>query len=215
MALSGNPSTLMARLGRRPGGHSARADIVAAAREAFIEEGYDRPSLRGIARRAAVDPALVHHYFNGKADLFTEALKFGRDPREIVLEMSEKGGTGEDLVRAFLQLWEGDPGDEGGVPPFTAIAQAVSSSPQAAAGLREYLQDRVWSVVAGKKPGEGQDVRMALIASLLVGLGWVRYLLRLEPVASASLEDLARWAGPALDQYLLGLEQPSGAPPGS
>ncbi|MCW3035952.1 MAG: transcriptional regulator, TetR family, partial [Actinobacteria bacterium] len=55
-----------------------RAAILAAARAAFVEEGYERPSLRGIARRAGVDPALIHHYFKGKADLFTEALKLGR-----------------------------------------------------------------------------------------------------------------------------------------
>src|SRR2546430_15975388 len=157
----------MAHVGRRPGGRSARADIVAAAREAFVEEGYERPSLRGIARRAGVDPALVHHYFNGKADLFTQALKLGRAPREIVVELSQSGGepAGADLVKAFLGLWESRrPGDQG-PPSFAATAQAVSSSPEAAAGLREYLEDRVWSLTGGPPPPREREQGRALVAS--------------------------------------------------
>src|SRR5258708_31545485 len=98
----------MALAGRRPGRRDTRAEIIAAAKEAFVEEGYERPSLRSIARRAKVDPALVHHYFSGKADLFAEALKFGRDPREIVVELSQLTGerSGSDIVNAFLRLWE-------------------------------------------------------------------------------------------------------------
>src|SRR2546426_397806 len=98
----------MALAGRRPGRRDTRAEILAAAKQAFVEEGYERPSLRSIARRAKVDPALIHHYFNGKANLFAEALKFGRDPREIIVELSQLSGerTGADVVKAFLGLWE-------------------------------------------------------------------------------------------------------------
>src|SRR3979490_1848842 len=117
----------MALAGRRPGRRDRRAEIRAAARSAFVEEGYERPSLRGIARRAGVDPALVHHYFKGKADLFTEALKLGRDPRESVGGLSQSGGErpGADLVKAFLGLWESPGPGEQGPPPFAATAQAV------------------------------------------------------------------------------------------
>jgi AcrR family transcriptional regulator len=119
----------VALVGRRPGRRDTRAEILAAARAAFVEEGDERPSLRGIARRAGVDPALVHHYLKGKADLFTEALKLGRDPREIVIELSQSGGehTGADLVKAFLGLWQSGRPGEPGPAPFAAIAQAVSS----------------------------------------------------------------------------------------
>jgi AcrR family transcriptional regulator len=194
----------MALVGRRPGRRDTRAEILAAARAAFVEEGYERPSLRGIARRAGVDPALIHHYFKGKADLFTEALKLGRDPREIVVELSQSGGerTGADLVRAFLGLWEtGRPGEQGS-PPFAATAQAVSSSPEAAAGLREYLEDRVWSLTGSHLPPGERELRRALVASQLMGLAWTRYLLRLEPLASAPPDEVARWIGPTLDRYM-------------
>jgi AcrR family transcriptional regulator len=200
----------MAHVGRRPGGRNTRADIVAAARKAFVEEGYVRPSLRSIARRAGVDPALVHHYFRGKPELFTEALKLGRDPREIVLEMAEGGRSGTHLAQAFLELWEQGRPWEGVLPPFVTAAQAVTSSPEAAAGLREYLEDRVWSVVGGHQPPEEAERRRALIASQLIGLGWARYVLRLEPLASAPVEDVARWVGPTLDRYLKGALEPTG-----
>lgn len=188
--------------GRRPGNRDTRADIVAAAREAFIEEGYQAPSLRSIARRAGVDPALIHHYFDGKADLFAAALKLGRDPRSILLELAVGDHDGTDLARAFLTMWdEGRPWD-GGLPPFVTACQAMSASPQAAAGMREYLEDRIWGA---KPPGgdpEGEAICHALVASQLVGIAWARYLLQLEPVASAPVETVARWIGPTLDRYL-------------
>ena len=152
----------MALADRRPGRRDTRAEILAAARAEFVEEGYEqRPSLRGIARRAGVDPALIHHYFKGKADLFTEALKLGRDPREIVVELSQSGGerTGADLVKAFLGLWESGRPGEPGPPPFAATAQAVCSSPEST-GLREYLEDRVWSLTGSHlPPGEREQRR--------------------------------------------------------
>src|SRR5437899_5805818 len=129
----------MAHVGRRRGSRDTRGDIVAAAREAFVEEGYVRPSLRSIARRAGVDPALVHHYFTGKPELFTEALKLGRDPREIVLEMAEGGRSGTHLAQAFLELWErGRPWD-GGAPPFVALGEGVGAAPEGVAGCRRDL----------------------------------------------------------------------------
>src|SRR5207237_8231849 len=54
---------------------------------------------------------------------------------------------------------------------------------------------------AHHSPGE-REQRRALVASQLVGLAWARYLLRLEPLASASPDEVARWIGPTLDRYL-------------
>lgn len=196
----------MAAVGRRPGRRDTRADILTAAREAFVEEGYERPSLRSIARRAGVDPALIHHYFDGKPDLYAHALQIGRDLRTVVMEMgriqAERGDcTGADLVGAFLRFWEEDRPDTA-VPPFLVTAQAVSASPQAAAGFREYLEDRVWSLTGAEHPPGEREQRRSLIASQLVGLAWARYVLCLEPLASASPEEVGSWVGPTLDRYL-------------
>lgn len=204
----------MAVAGRRPGKRDTRADILEAARSAFVQEGYERPSLRSIARRAGVDPALVHHYFDGKPALFTEALKFGRDPREIVLQMAA-GGSGADLVRAFLGMWERGRPWEGGQPPFVTVAQAMSASPEAAAGMREYLEERVWSALECKEEAalDGTHLRRALITSQLIGMAWTRYVLQLEPLASAPVDLVARLIGPTLDGFMSGpLPTESGDP---
>ncbi|MGH2717193.1 MAG: TetR family transcriptional regulator [Actinomycetota bacterium] len=192
--------------GRRPGKRDTRAHIVAAARAAFVEEGYDRSSLRAIARRAGVDPALIHHYFDGKAALFAEVMRVGRDPREIALEVRQAGGGGAGLVRAFLELWERGRPWEGGQPPFLTTCQAVTASPQAAAGLREYLKERLEAidpVDCAQDPAD-HDRRKALVTAQLLGLAWARYVVQLEPLASAPVEEVAHWIGPTLDAYMKG-----------
>lgn len=190
--------------GRRPGKRDTRAHILDAARAAFVEGGYDRPSLRAIARRAGVDPALIHHYFDGKAALFAEVMRLGRDPREIAMEMAEVGGDGTHLAQAFLEVWERGRPWEGGQAPFVTTCQAVSSSPEAAAGLREYLEERVFSVTDCDAGPEESHARKGLVASQLMGIAWVRYVLALEPIASAPIERVARWIGPTLDAYMNG-----------
>ena len=118
---------MMVGRGRRPGNVDTRAEIVDAARAAFAEEGYAEASMRGIARRAQVDPALVHHYFSDKAALFVETMALPIDPREIKTEVEAKGFSGERLIERFLAQWERD--GESGSPQFVGLAQAMVSSP--------------------------------------------------------------------------------------
>jgi AcrR family transcriptional regulator len=194
----------MAKIGRRPGKQDTRADIVAAARASFADCGYERSSIRAIARRADVDPALVHHYFASKAALFVEALFMQSDPRVLAEEIhAERAspGAGRDLVRGFLSIWD-RPTADGATPPFVSVVQAVSGSPQAADGLREFLMERIWTYVGRDEDPDVAAMRRSLIASQLFGLGWTRYILRLEPFASASTDQLADWVGPTLDRFL-------------
>ncbi len=183
----------MTSSGRRPGRPDTRGEIVRVARGYFQQVGYADASLRGIAARAAVDPSLVHHYFpGGKADLFAEALQFSRDPRLIVEEVAASGAGGAGVIRGFLRLWEGD-----GSGDFVSVAQAMCTSPAIASAVREYLAERIWS-----QKEAGQEVRRALVSSQLMGLAWVRYVLRLEPLASAPVEEVADLVGPTLDRYM-------------
>jgi AcrR family transcriptional regulator len=185
----------VAPAGRRPGGPDTRAEILEAARKVFGDEGYERASVRGIARCAGVDPALVHHYFGDKAMLFVELLQLTRDPREGVEQMHAEGPvTGARIVRNFLSAWEDD-----GAPielrgaRFVTLTEAVASSRQAADALREFLTERIWSRVP-EVPWN-----RALITSQLFGLAWNRYILRVEPIASATLEELAEHFGGIID----------------
>jgi AcrR family transcriptional regulator len=187
----------MRRVGRRPGNGDTKADIIAAARQCFAEEGYERTSLRSIARRAHVDPALVHHYFDGKPELFMATVSIGRDPAEIFDEVQAAPRKGEALIRAFLREWEPRPGVTG-PSPFVTTLQAVCSSPDAARALREFLSERVWSRLRGDRPPLGPDLRQSLVTSQLWGVAVSRYVLGLEPLASATVEQVAVWYGPVL-----------------
>jgi AcrR family transcriptional regulator len=100
--------------GRRPAGSDTRAEIVAAARTEFAEAGYAAASIRSIARRAEVDPALVHHYFDGKPALFGEVLDFPVNPEVLLRRLHEtpREKLGSALVATFLDVWDDGIGRE-------------------------------------------------------------------------------------------------------
>jgi AcrR family transcriptional regulator len=192
----------MVRPGRRPGKVDTRAEIVTAARAAFAELGYERASMRGIAKRAGVDPALVHHYFTDKSALFVETMALPMDPRTVQAQVTGGGHgfSGARLVERFLAQWEmGPPGE--GSSSFLALVQAMAASPRTADTMREFLSDRL---TPHGRPGDDDDTqkrRRALISSQLLGLAWARYVMRVEPIASAERAEVARWVGPTIDRY--------------
>ena len=187
--------------GRRPGKHDTRADVLEAARAAFREEGYDGTTIRSIARRAGVDPALVHHYFGDKASLFVAVVDLARDPRDVSRQVDAAlAEHGAALVRAFLDLWEGP--ESSGAPgsSFVALVQATSAAPATADAVREFLSERVWNGAGHAPDGSWAP---ALLCSQLAGLAWARYVLRVDPLASSSLDEIAALVGPTLDRYAL------------
>jgi AcrR family transcriptional regulator len=206
----------MAEKGRRPGKRDTRAEIVAAARACFGAEGYDRVSLRAIAARARVDPALVHHYFaGGKAELFGEVMQDDLDPGVILDRVIGDqawplgeggpavvpGSKGAMVVANFVRMW--DNAADAGIPShFVSFMQAASSSPTSAATVRDFLADRIWSHLPdGGRPPDELLKRRALIASQLMGLGFARYVLHLEPMVDATPDELGAWLGPTIDRY--------------
>lgn len=202
----------MPRLGRRPGNHDTKADILQAARACFDERGYDGTSLREIARRAGVDAALIHHYFGSKATLFADLMEIPGDPRQVAEEAAaavdgSAADNGAAIVEGFLGLWERRGPD---APPpthaFRATVEATLASPEAIENVKQFLADRVWSTI---EPVPGDDeratrLRRALIASTLVGLGWVRYIIELDELAAADPDELAAIVGLTIDRYAAG-----------
>src|ERR1700744_5968146 len=97
-----------AAAGRRPGNADTKSEIVEAAKRVFAAKGYDGASLRAVAREAEVDPALVHHYFDGKAALFVAvALPF--DPRSVAVHEHPDGSNaspGTMVITGFLSMWD-------------------------------------------------------------------------------------------------------------
>ena len=192
----------MARVGRRPGEAVTRQAIIEAARVAFLEQGYAATTIRAVARQAGVDPALVYHYFDDKPGLFVATLHLPGDPRRVKEESSRGGFSGVKLVERFLAQWEDDPQRPG--QSFVALAQAMSSSPEVARSLREFLAERVWSVLPVEADPETLQRTQALVSAQLMGTAWARYILRIEPLASASRKEVAAIVGPGLDALMAG-----------
>src|SRR5580700_7347 len=99
-------SAAAAAAGRRPGNVDTRSEIVEAAKRVFAAKGYDGASLRAVAREAGVDPALVHHYFDGKAALFVAAMALPFDPREVKAHAAAPEYSGARTIEAFLSMWD-------------------------------------------------------------------------------------------------------------
>ena len=191
------------RTGRRPGDSGAREAILAAARHAFGTVGFAGATIRGIAREAAVDPALVHHYFGTKDQLFAASLELPFDPTLVIPPLVAQGpdGLGERLARTFLGIWDATPGQG----PMLAMMRSAVSDPTAAVSLRDFLT-RVVLQPLGQAAGTRDDtqLRASLAASQIVGIAMARYVVRLEPLASTPIDELAPWVGAALDRHLFG-----------
>ncbi|WP_426563590.1 TetR family transcriptional regulator [Angustibacter sp. McL0619] len=188
--------------GRRPAGSDTRADIVTAARETFAEHGYEATSLRGVARRAGVDPALVHHYFADKAALFSASQELPFNPTTAIDAAIEgdPATVGERIVRVFLGAWD----TEEGTPRIRALINAASTHEDAARTLREFLAREIFGRVVKALGSDQPELRGSLLASQLVGLAMARYVVHLEPLASASEQDVVRWLAPTVQRYLTG-----------
>ncbi|NJP32344.1 TetR/AcrR family transcriptional regulator [Micromonospora thermarum] len=191
------------RTGRRPGNPDTRAAILEAARAAFAERGFDAASIRSIAAAAQVDPALVHHYFGSKDQLFLAAMEAPVDPREVLPKVltGDRERVGERLVRTFLGVWDSPAGAAG-----LALLRSAVSNEWTARLVREFLTTQVLRRVLDHldiDPAE-LPLRGSLVASQLVGLAMMRYVVRLEPVASAAPETLVATIGPTVQRYLTG-----------
>jgi AcrR family transcriptional regulator len=189
-------------VGRRPGKVDTRSEIIEAAKRVFAEKGYDGTSLRAVARAAAVDPALVHHYFEGKSDLFIAAMAVPFDPRQVQERTAapDGHGPGPDTVEAFIAMWDNA---EGTGSSFSSCMAAMATSHNVADAMREFVIERIWSSHRPKQ-GESEEVtrrRFALVGSQLMGLAFARYVLRVPPLSTASPSTIARWAGPTLQRY--------------
>ena len=199
----------MARTGRRPGRSGAREAILEAARRSFTANGYDRASIRDIAGRAGVDPALVHHYFGKKSELFVAAVELPLDPAVVVATLmgGDRERIGERIVGLLLSLWD-DPRDRSSL---IALVRSAVSSEDAARMLREFLVSVLFARVAEALGMADARLRASLVASQIMGLAVARYIVRVEPVASAPTYVVIAAVGPNLQRYLTG---DLGPPPG-
>ncbi|WP_435207331.1 TetR family transcriptional regulator [Micromonospora sp. bgisy143] len=191
------------RTGRRPGNPDTREAILDAARATFAERGFDAAPIRAIAATAGVDPALVHHYFGTKDQLFRAAMNFPVDPAELLpgVLAGDQDRVGERLVRTFVGIWDSPAGSAG-----VALVRSVLNSEWTARLLREFVTTQVLRRVLDQLDVDPAEVPMrgSLVATQLIGLAMIRHVVRLEPVASADPEILVATIGPSVQRYLTG-----------
>jgi len=192
----------MARTGRRPGASGTKEAILDAARRAFAEHGYQRATVRGVAELAGVDPALVHHYFGTKQALFVAAVRLPVNPVErlsaVLADDPER--VGERMIEVFLSVWDHSANNS----PMLALVRSAVGDEQAAAMLREFITEEVLGRIAEELGSPDARLRATLAGSQLIGLMMARYIIRVEPLASAPAAQLAAAVGPTLQRYLTG-----------
>ena len=206
MSDTGHPSPTASaaratRPGRRPGQGAAREVIVEAARSLFSERGYDGTTMRLVAATAQVDPALIYHYFGSKQQLFVASMEIPFDWAAAfpALLGGPRHEIGVRLVRLMLGSWE-DPAIK---PRFMGVVRSAATDPEAAAMVRRLLAEGPVLAMARAIGTPDGELRAMLAASHIMGVALLRYILRIEPLASADIETLARLIGPSVGAYLV------------
>ena len=183
-----------------------RAAIADAARALFAAHGFERTTVRDVAERAGIDPAMVIRYFGSKDQLFAEVAQFDlRLPDPALLA---PGAIGEALVGHFLGVWE-EPGGEAGLP---VLLRSAASNAFAAAKLRELFAAQVLPAVARAGPPATAAARAGLVATQLLGFAFCRYVLRLPPVVALPREAIVRALGATIQRYATGADLGRGGP---
>ncbi len=188
--------------GRRAGAPDTKTEIIAAARTEFSTKGYDGTSMRAVARAAGVDPALIHHYFDGKQGLFLAAMEVPFDPRPelarvVVGPRHELGGR---LVGLVLELWDDPERQE----LFLTMMRSAFTTAEGTQLIKDGLLRTVMTEVAAQVDIEDAETRIPLVMTQSGGLILMRYIVRIEPIASMPATDLVAIYGPIVQRFLDG-----------
>jgi AcrR family transcriptional regulator len=190
------------RPGRPPGTSDTRERILESARNLFARNGIDKTSIRAIAKDAGVDPALVHHYYGTKTQLFAEAIHIPIDPMTVLGPMREVPveRIGYVLPSILISLWDSEMGTR-----FIATLRSILAGGEVSL-IRSFLEEVITAEVGSRvdsPPGSGR-VRVQFVASQLIGVVMARYILELDPFRSLTVEQIAGTIAPTLQRYLTG-----------
>jgi len=188
----------MRQAGRRPGPTATRQEILAAARRLFAARGYAGTTVRAIGAEAGVNPALVHHFFRTKEQVFVAALDFPLDPATVLATLQDgpPDQIGERAARFVLSVWR-EPDSRASL---LAILRSAMTQDGAAAITREFLSSVVLvrvSAALGVDP-----LRVIGGIGQAIGVMVLRYVVGVEPVASASEDEVVALLAPTFQRCL-------------
>jgi AcrR family transcriptional regulator len=173
---------------------TTRTTILTAARERFAADGYERATIRAIAKDARIDPSMVMRYYGSKEGLFAAVLDVdlrlpgpdGLNPHEV----------GRVLVSHFLDLWEEN-------EVLTVLLRVGVTNPAGAERMQGIFRDQLMPVALRVCPDPEQaPARAALTASQVLGMAMARYVLRFPPAVALPREEVVAWLAPTVQRYL-------------
>ncbi len=194
------------RTGRRPGSTSTQAAIEDTARKLFAELGYDRTSVRQVAKSAGVDPGLVTYFFGTKWKLFLAVVELTVDPAVLIdaVVRGDQATAGLRLATAIIDILD----DEVRRRPMVSMLRAATSEPEAANLVRQFLTHNVLQPIAERLGADDAAYRASLVMSQIVGFALARNVVALAPLAGHPRERVTADLGATLQRYLLGQLQP-------
>ena len=198
-----SPARTTKRRGRRQGEPVSRDAVLSAAKERFATEGYEKTTLRAIARDAHVDPSMVLYLFGSKEELFRESLRLIIDPEVLVAALTgatdDEPDIGTRMVRTYLRIWE----TPDTAATMRAMLQSATSNSHAHDAFRGFMQNYVLTAVSGVLGGgEQARLRATLAASQLVGTALLRYVIEVPPLATLPVEEVVALIAPTVTRYL-------------
>lgn len=162
----------------KPPGSPRRSDatrtaILDAARERFAADGYERATIRAIARDASIDPSMVMRYYGSKEGLFAAAVAVDLKLPDLTALPREE--IGRALVTHFLDMWEEN-------EVLTALLRVGVTNEAGAERMQGIFRDQLLPVARTVCPDPEQvPARAALCSTQLLGLALTRYVLRFPP----------------------------------
>jgi AcrR family transcriptional regulator len=192
----------MTPIGRRPGNPATRQVLLDTAGRMFADAGYDKTSVRDIAAAAGVDPALIRHYFGTKAELFRATMGWPFEAAEVAAHVTggHKDEIGARLTQVFFDAWERPESRT----PLQAILRGAATHEESATLVRQFIQGQLYRQIADELSGPAAELRIDLAMAQLLGIAFLRHILRVEPIASAPAEELVARVTPAVTAYLTG-----------
>ncbi|WP_119393063.1 TetR family transcriptional regulator [Taklimakanibacter lacteus] len=175
---------------------TTRSRIIEAARERFRKEGYERTTIRKVARDAKIDPSMVMRYFESKRGLFDAAMAI--ELRIPDLSDHPRDKLGEALITHFLSRWEQPDADS-----LQLLLRSSASNEEAAERMRGIFRGQIVTMVARLRGDETDAPEVAaLIATQTIGLGYARYILKLPPLVAMPRETIIKVIGATIQRYL-------------
>jgi AcrR family transcriptional regulator len=186
--------------GRPAGGTTGdtRAAILAAARSQFAARGFSGASLRSIASEAGVDASLISHYFGDKSQLLLATMELPVNPIEKIAGVVADGpdGMAERLLQTFLSAWE--PHRE----VFSTLVRTTLGGGDTEAPMLQLARNVLITSLMGVLEGDDRELRATLIAGQLIGMATLRFVVQLDPLADAPIEDVVTLYAPSMQMLI-------------